>query len=268
MDNTASKTNRRIILIVNNSEEYRNNLNAILGTKYDVIETDGGKKAVDIMLENLDVDMAIPFIDMPDMSGYELTEIIKSNDKLRDVSVVFNIGDNPEEDGALAIDRGADDFIRFPFDREKTVAKIDRAMDKRLLRLKENEENARKTAEKTKELLDAVPNGFIVYAIEDGEIVARYANNNMYDILGYNNGELDKLSLDDSLSYLETGARTEVRRRIRDAYDKKEEVELELRIKTKSDDFKWVRINAAPFTHEDGELVYHAIVADITKGNL
>ncbi|HIW56960.1 MAG TPA: EAL domain-containing protein [Firmicutes bacterium] len=265
MDNTASKTNRRIILIVNNSEEYRNNLNAILGTKYDVIETDGGKKAVDIMLENLDVDMAIPFIDMPDMSGYELTEIIKSNDKLRDVSVVFNIGDNPEEDGALAIDRGADDFIRFPFDREKTVAKIDGAMDKRLLRLKENEENARKTAEKTKELLDAVPNGFIVYAIEDGEIVARYANNNMYDILGYNNGELDKLSLDDSLSYLETGARTEVRRRIRDAYDKKEEVELEFRIKTKADELKWLRLKAAPFTHEDGELVYHAVIADITK---
>ena len=265
MNNTASKTNRQIILIVNNSEEYRNNLNAILGTKYDVIETDGGKKAVDIMLEDLDVDMVIPFIDMPDMSGYELTEIIKSSDKLRDVPVVFNIGDKPEEVGALAVSRGADDFIRFPFDRETTEAKIDGAMDKRLLRLKESEENARKSAEKTKELLDAVPNGFIVYAIEDGELVNRYVNNKMYNILGYSKEEFDKLSIDDSLSYLEPGARIEMRRRIRNAWDKKEEVELEFRIKTKADELKWLRLKAAPFTHEDGELVYHAVIADITK---
>jgi len=61
---------------------------------------------------------------MPGMSGFELTQKIKSDKKTEDIRIIMVTADTKKQSAVKALDYGAVDFLTKPFDEEALLARI------------------------------------------------------------------------------------------------------------------------------------------------
>jgi two-component system, sensor histidine kinase and response regulator len=71
---------------------------------------------------------------MPDMDGYELCRAVKSDVSLREVPVMILTSLREIDDIVMALECGADNFIRKPFERKALLARLDYLLVNRTLR--------------------------------------------------------------------------------------------------------------------------------------
>lgn len=71
---------------------------------------------------------------MPDMDGYQLCRAVKADASLRDVPVMIVTSLSQIEDIVMALESGADNFIRKPFDARALLARLDFLLANRKLR--------------------------------------------------------------------------------------------------------------------------------------
>jgi len=71
---------------------------------------------------------------MPDMDGYQLCRAVKSDAALRDVPVMIVTSLSQIDDIVMALESGADNFIRKPFDVRALLARLDFLLANRKLR--------------------------------------------------------------------------------------------------------------------------------------
>ena len=71
---------------------------------------------------------------MPDMDGYQLCRAVKADPGLRDVPVMIVTSLNQIDDIVMALESGADNFIRKPFDPRALLARLDFLLANRKLR--------------------------------------------------------------------------------------------------------------------------------------
>jgi len=84
---------------------------------YKLLHAKNGKEAVDICLENDNIDIVLMDIKMPIMNGHEATKLIK--EKFPDLPIVVQTAYSTDEDRQLAFSFGCDDFITKPIDEER-----------------------------------------------------------------------------------------------------------------------------------------------------
>ena len=70
---------RQKILIVDDSEFNRDMLKEILGETYNYLEAENGNQAIQMIGENIGIDLMLLDINMPQMNGFEVLEIMKKN---------------------------------------------------------------------------------------------------------------------------------------------------------------------------------------------
>ena len=58
-------------------------------------------------------------VNMPGLSGYDVTDQIKKDDALRNIPVIYLSGQAPEDSGEKAFATGGATFIRKPFGNEQ-----------------------------------------------------------------------------------------------------------------------------------------------------
>lgn len=85
--------------------------------------TQSGKETLE-QLESLRPDLILLDVMMPDMSGYDLCRIIKQNDKLKDIPVIFVSAKTQTEDLVEGFNAGGVDFITKPFHRNELMVRI------------------------------------------------------------------------------------------------------------------------------------------------
>ncbi len=68
---------RQKILIVDDSEFNRDMLKEILGETYNYLEAENGNQAIQMIGENIGIDLMLLDINMPQMNGFEVLEIMK-----------------------------------------------------------------------------------------------------------------------------------------------------------------------------------------------
>ena len=90
-----------------------------------------GRDALDIISRE-QIDMIITDVRMPEMSGLELLEILRSNEETRNLPVVILTGDQERTLKRQALDLGAVDLLNKPINKEDLVSRI-----KNVLKLKE-----------------------------------------------------------------------------------------------------------------------------------
>ena len=78
--------------------------------------------------------LVITDVVMPDMDGYELCRAVKADQSLRDVPVMIVTSLRQIDDIVAALDCGADNFIRKPFEPESLLARIEYLLANRSLR--------------------------------------------------------------------------------------------------------------------------------------
>ena len=122
---------------------------------YETIKASDGFQAMEV-LEKQNVDMVLSDITMPKMSGLEVLEKIRKNEKLQTLPVIIITGLNDTEDRIKGIKLGADDYVSKPFDFAELISKVNTQIKLSFLR--------RQVAEKEKltKIIEIIAEGLII----------------------------------------------------------------------------------------------------------
>jgi CheY-like chemotaxis protein/CHASE3 domain sensor protein len=88
----------------------------------EVIKSENGKKALEMLDTHADIDLVLMDIMMPEMDGYEAMKRIRSQVKFRNLPVIALTAKAMKDDKQKCIDAGANDYITKPIDVERLLS--------------------------------------------------------------------------------------------------------------------------------------------------
>ncbi|MFW5808052.1 MAG: HD domain-containing phosphohydrolase [Spirochaetota bacterium] len=106
--------NRQSVLIVDDVPENISILNEILHKEYNIKAATSGKGALKIAMSNHQPDIIILDIMMPEMDGYEVCRRLKSDNRTKNIPVMFITALNDTVDEQKGLELGAVDYIKKP----------------------------------------------------------------------------------------------------------------------------------------------------------
>ena len=104
------------ILIADDSAMNRAILTEMLGDGYEILEAENGRQAVSIMQTNVDIDLLLLDIMMPEMDGFDVLAMMNRYHWIDDIPVIMISAENASSYVERAYDLGATDYISRPFD--------------------------------------------------------------------------------------------------------------------------------------------------------
>ena len=111
------------LLVVDDTEINIDILLELLSDKYEITVALDGPSALEIVAEE-DIDLILLDIMMPNMDGYEVCQILKSNEKTKDIPVIFITAKIDENSIEKAYDVGGIDYVTKPFKPKELLARI------------------------------------------------------------------------------------------------------------------------------------------------
>jgi diguanylate cyclase (GGDEF)-like protein len=114
---------KKTILIVDDTETNIDILLEILDDEYDILVSLDGRGALEIVEEE-SVDLILLDIMMPEMDGYEVASILKSQESTKDIPVVFITAKTDEDSIEKAYESGGIDYITKPFKPRELTARV------------------------------------------------------------------------------------------------------------------------------------------------
>ena len=112
------------ILIVEDEQAIRDMVALHLSRAgYDVLEAADCREARAVIADDLP-DLALVDWMLPDMSGLELTRMLKRDSELDDLAIIMLTARAEERDMVSGLDSGADDYITKPFSPRELLARI------------------------------------------------------------------------------------------------------------------------------------------------
>ena len=112
------------ILIVEDETPIREMIAFHLGRAgYDTIEAADCRRARELFADERP-DLALIDWMLPDMSGLELTRMLKRDDGHEDLAIIMLTARGDEHDKISGLDSGADDYVTKPFSPRELVARI------------------------------------------------------------------------------------------------------------------------------------------------
>ncbi len=112
------------ILIVDDEPVIRHILNGLLSLKgYYSVPARNGAEAIEIVTQD-PPDLILLDIMMPEMSGFEVCQHLKSNEQTQNIPIILVTALDSKEDLARGLDAGADDFLPKPFDNLELLARV------------------------------------------------------------------------------------------------------------------------------------------------
>ena len=228
-------TNRRAnILIVDDKPANTFALEQIL-FRHDrnLIRASSGREALRTVLDK-DIDLIILDVEMPDMDGFEVAQILKSNKSSKDIPIIFASAERKEHKFALkGFEEGAVDYLYKPLDAELTEAKVSV-----LLRLElQRKELIRKNL--TLEKYDLLINNSadLICIVNVKTLKFEEVNYAASTILGYSMEEIKGSSI---LFYLADEDRPGIQKLFKENKDK---FSFETRVYSKERGIKWLNWN-------------------------
>ncbi len=93
------------------------------GKVQQVIETQNGAEAVDVLKSRDDIDLVLLDIIMPVMNGIEVLQIVRADDTLHQIPIIVLTTDETKKGEALEF--GANGFLMKPIRKDDLVSKIE-----------------------------------------------------------------------------------------------------------------------------------------------
>lgn len=116
--------NKPLILIVDDIEYNIILLNQILeNSGYRVLSAMSGKKCLEILEKELP-DIILLDVIMPELNGFDISERIKSNDRTKNIPIIFLSAISDYETKLKGLEKGAVDYITKPYDDREVIARI------------------------------------------------------------------------------------------------------------------------------------------------
>jgi YesN/AraC family two-component response regulator len=117
-------TEKRSILLVDDSRDVRNYLKLLFNDKYILYMADDGVEGLALADEHLP-DLIISDINMMEMDGLELCAKIKQSSRLNHIPVILLTASTDAAVRLKGIEGGADDYITKPFDKDLLTARVE-----------------------------------------------------------------------------------------------------------------------------------------------
>jgi len=132
------------ILIVDDNPQNLQLMGSIIYEKgYNVSVSTSGANALESISMQLP-DLILLDIQMPEMDGFEVCEILKSNSITKDIPIIFLTAVTDSENIVRGFEMGAVDYITKPFNKGELIARIATHIDLKVSREKLSELNAAK----------------------------------------------------------------------------------------------------------------------------
>lgn len=107
-------TTRCLILLVDDERINQTIIKKALSTHFDVILASSGQEALDLARQSPQPQLILLDIMMPDMSGYQVLEQLKSKPQTHDIPVILLTALGSDADKARGIELGACDYLTKP----------------------------------------------------------------------------------------------------------------------------------------------------------
>ena len=107
---------RKRILIVDDAKINRDILKEILGETYNYLEAENGNQAIQMIGDNPGIDLMLLDINMPQMNGFEVLEIMKRSQCIDETPVIMISSEDAVDTMRKAYELGITDYITRPFD--------------------------------------------------------------------------------------------------------------------------------------------------------
>lgn len=128
-----------LVLIVDDVPKNLQVLGNILRKKdYNIAAATSGKQALD-MVGNINPDLILLDIMMPDLNGYEVCEKLKANPTTKNIPVIFLTAKTETEDIVKGFNVGAVDYLTKPFESAELLARANTHIELKRARDKERE---------------------------------------------------------------------------------------------------------------------------------
>lgn len=112
------------ILFADDDDEFREMVVDLLEIEgYEVSAHENGKKAWE-SLQKTGADMAVLDINMPEMDGLELMDLIRSDRRFKDMPIMIVTARSDLANRTQSLERGADDYINKPFNVDEFLARL------------------------------------------------------------------------------------------------------------------------------------------------
>ncbi len=122
------RTNTLTVLVADDDMTNRLLLEAILHKEgYDVIHAEDGREAVEVF-ERQRPDLVLMDIRMPELDGYQATELIKAMSGDVFVPVIFLTANSDVDSMVKSVESGGDDFLAKPYNRIQLQTRINALM--------------------------------------------------------------------------------------------------------------------------------------------
>ncbi len=122
--------NKPIVLIAEDNEDLRLYIKEIFAQNFQILEAENGKCALRLAQENIP-DIIISDWMMPQMTGVELCENIKTNAKTSHIPVIILTSKSSNESKLLGLETGADDYITKPFNASLLEVRVNNILENR-----------------------------------------------------------------------------------------------------------------------------------------
>jgi len=166
---------KSVILVVDDQLQNIELLEAYLVPQgYEIVKAASGEEALEKLSGN-QIDLILLDVMMPKMSGLEVLEKLRADEKTRLIPVVMVTVLKETEDKVKALEAGCDDFISKPFDKVELLARV-KSILKISYYLRQLDEK-----EKFKAVVDKISDGIAIcspdYLIKDSnEAILKYLN--------------------------------------------------------------------------------------------
>ncbi|MDY6806114.1 MAG: response regulator [Cyanobacteriota bacterium] len=159
MKKDPNRTAKGTITIVDDTPDNLRLLSKMLtDAGYDIKRAINGKMAL-MGIDAAPPDLILLDIMMPELSGYEVCQQLKSSELTREIPVIFLSALSEAFDKVKAFDVGGVDYITKPFEMSEVLARVENHLAIRRLQNELKEQNARLRVSEAKNraLLDAIP---------------------------------------------------------------------------------------------------------------
>ena len=117
------------ILIVDDAKFNRDILKEILGDTYNYLEAENGNQAIQMIGENIGIDLMLLDINMPQMNGFEVLEIMKRSQCIAETPVIMISSEDAVDTMRKAYELGITDYITRPFDSVIVKKRVQNTLD-------------------------------------------------------------------------------------------------------------------------------------------
>ena len=112
-----------ILLIVEDHVDLRKFILLCLGDEYEFLEAGNGKEGLSMAIEQLP-SLILSDVMMPEMDGIEMCNKVKQDHRTNHIPLILLTAKASNESKLFGLDKGADDYIVKPFNKDELVLKI------------------------------------------------------------------------------------------------------------------------------------------------